>query len=255
MAECGVYRWLNLETGKSYVGSAADIEDRRKQHIRMLKAGAHHSRKFQNSWNKHGETAFQFERVVHCSVDELISQEQAHIDAFDAYENGYNMCPIAGAPFRGRKHSEETRVLMSGPRGKQTPEWIENRAKTRRGVPLSSQGRANVKAAAQNRKLVSEEVREIQTKALTAFNQSKAGRLVASERRKKFWVNGVYDDLKEANIQMFQSKEHRQLVSENTKEWNRRRTSEFNSWCARKRGAKVKGIPFMEPRPAQMYLA
>ncbi len=232
-----------------------DIDDRRKQHARMLQSGTHHSCKFQSSWNKHGKNKFEFEILVYCPETDLLFHEQLAMNAFDVYRNGYNMCPVAGRPFAGRKHSEETKHLMSGPRGPQTSEWVEKRAAIRRGVPLSTQGKANVKAAAQNRKPVSEGVREIQTKALNDFNRSEIGRTIASKRNTRFWVNGVYEDLKEANIQMFKSEDYRHLVSENTKEWNKRRTPEFNAWCARKRGATVRGIPFTDPKPPRLYTA
>ncbi|MFA5323521.1 MAG: NUMOD3 domain-containing DNA-binding protein [Smithella sp.] len=113
-AKSGIYKILNTVTGKCYVGSAVNLKKRRDEHFNLLRRGAHHSTKLQNSWGKHGEGAFVFEILETVSEkDSLISREQFWIDKLKAFgEGGYNMSPRAGSSL-GVKHSEKSRLNMS----------------------------------------------------------------------------------------------------------------------------------------------
>ncbi len=110
---CGVYRWLNTVTGKSYVGSSSDIKGRKSFHLSSLRAHKHHSIKFQRSWDKHGPSVWKFEILASCPENDLLRQEQTALDAFDAVNNGYNICPIAGRNGAGIKCSDEKRKQLS----------------------------------------------------------------------------------------------------------------------------------------------
>ncbi len=224
--DCGVYRWHNTINDKSYIGSAADMEDRRKRHLWEIRAGRHVNKKLLNAFRKYGEAAFEFEILAHCPEDDLLWQEQLAIDAFDAYRTGYNMCPIAGRPFAGRKHSDETKQLMSGPRGKQSAEWVEKRAATRRGNPLSDKNRQGIVKSWEIRKAdgwqPSPEARKIQTEALIRGNKSET---------------------------------KRRIVAGNIRKLNESRTPEFVAWCIAKATATRLGREFDLPRPAVRYTA
>ena len=50
----GIYKIQNKNTGKCYVGSAVNIDRRKKKHFLELRNGIHHSLKLQRSYNKHG---------------------------------------------------------------------------------------------------------------------------------------------------------------------------------------------------------
>jgi len=56
----GIYRIVNIVTGKVYVGSAININKRWSIHKLRLKENKHHSIKLQNSVNKHGIDNFLF---------------------------------------------------------------------------------------------------------------------------------------------------------------------------------------------------
>jgi hypothetical protein len=87
-----VYRILNTITGKSYVGISHNAKRRKKNHFERLKAGIHHSSKLQNSFNKHGELAFQFEILEQDIPVELsLDRERYWIKTLNSYRNGYNM--------------------------------------------------------------------------------------------------------------------------------------------------------------------
>lgn len=96
-----------------YVGSAVNMPRRWQHHREDARNNKHHSKAFQNAWNKHGEDAFLFEVIEYVEdPDQLIEREQHWIEALESYTRGYNCSPTAGSP-RGVKHSEEARQRMS----------------------------------------------------------------------------------------------------------------------------------------------
>ncbi len=108
----GIYAIENTVNGKTYVGSAVNLKVREQRHLRDLRCGEHHSRKLQNSYNKHGEGVFVFKPLLVCREEDLLFYEQLAIDKYDTVKTGYNIAPTAGsAP--GIKRSDETRIKMS----------------------------------------------------------------------------------------------------------------------------------------------
>ena len=58
-----MYVVRNLNDGKVYVGSSANVRDRWLKHRNSLKHGKHHCRHLQFAWNRDGAAAFAFEIV------------------------------------------------------------------------------------------------------------------------------------------------------------------------------------------------
>lgn len=157
-----IYQIRNVVNGKIYIGSAVDSKIRFEKHRRQLRKNKHHCTHLQASWNKHGEDCFKFEIIEHVDGD-LLTAEQRWIDQH--YGNGkcYNTAKFAGAPMRGRNHSEATLVRLKevSPKGEKhyrfgKPLDADTRKKigdAQRGVPkasgrgMSEQGRANIAAA------------------------------------------------------------------------------------------------------------
>lgn len=108
----GVYLIRCVPSGKVYVGSSKDLTQRMSCHKSLLRGGRHHSRRLQRSWDKYGEAAFVFEVVLVCEADQLAVNEQAHIDEYDSYWNGFNGTPFAYTAL-GRTHSDETKNKLS----------------------------------------------------------------------------------------------------------------------------------------------
>lgn len=93
----GIYRIININNNKSYVGSTIDFQARWKRHFSDLKNGTHSSIKLQRSYDKHGKDSFVCEIVEQAPYDEsIISLEDYYITYFDSKQNGYN---IANAAF------------------------------------------------------------------------------------------------------------------------------------------------------------
>ena len=104
----GIYKIVNIKTKKIYVGSAVDIVSRWVTHKHGLINNFHHSKKLQNSYNKHGIENFIFEIIEECPREMLIEREQYWLDTLKSVDDGYNVCPKAGSSL-GRKHSDNTK--------------------------------------------------------------------------------------------------------------------------------------------------
>lgn len=105
----GIYQITNTATGKAYVGSAASFRARFATHRHGLRTGTHHSSKLQHAWDKYGETAFVFEKLLICTPEMLTYYEQR---ALDALKPAYNILPVARSSL-GFRHSTETRATLS----------------------------------------------------------------------------------------------------------------------------------------------
>ena len=105
-----IYKILNIKTNDFYIGSATNYYSRKSIHIKELKENKHHNNILQNSWNKHGESFFEFSiiEIVSDKLD-LINREQFYIDSLNPK---YNICRVAGSPL-GIKHTETARKNMS----------------------------------------------------------------------------------------------------------------------------------------------
>jgi group I intron endonuclease len=112
----GIYSIFNTVSRKQYVGSAVSIKHRWTRHLYLLRLGTHNNKKLQNSWNKHGASAFVFSILEdNVATELLLLREQYWINLNNCVENGYNVNPIAGSS-RGTKRgprSEETKAKIS----------------------------------------------------------------------------------------------------------------------------------------------
>lgn len=106
----GVYEIVHLDTGRQYIGSASTTFAKRwKLHRHQLRRGTHHSRHLQNAWNKYGEQAFAFRKLVICAPADVLMYEQRLLDGL---KPAFNVAPIAGSA-KGVRHTDETKKAMS----------------------------------------------------------------------------------------------------------------------------------------------
>lgn len=106
----GIYRWVHIEQGKSYVGSAKNLSIRFKQyfnynHITYPKRNM----RIYKALLKYGYAEFRLEILEYCSPEVLIEREQFY---FDTLIPEYNILKIAGSPL-GYRHSEASKKLIS----------------------------------------------------------------------------------------------------------------------------------------------
>jgi len=104
----GIYKIINIQNSKLYIGSAENIDKRWGEHRRLLINKKHHSGHLQNSYNLYGVEKFKYEIIENCPEDILIKREQYYIDLYETTnpDKGYNECPTAGSR-KGIKNTPE----------------------------------------------------------------------------------------------------------------------------------------------------
>lgn len=165
MAKCkyiystGVYKILNKITGEFYIGSASRTKRRTLSqtgfyqrfwvHRNLLNKNMHYNKKLQNSWNKHGESNFDFIVLAACPPEYCIKLEQWFLDNL---KPTYNF-KLKAESNLGVKFTEEHRKNMSISqkkvdrskntklRGISRPQWVrDNISKGRFGIQVSREG-------------------------------------------------------------------------------------------------------------------
>ncbi len=194
----GIYAITNLVNGKIYVGQAANVEKRWRDHKCALTGGYHYNRHLMRAWNKYGADAFVFSVIELCPVDDLDEREMYFIALHRSQGLCYNMTS-GGEGTRGLVHTAEHRARNSASKkGNQnrlghTP-TDEARAKigeaNRNRAPISDETRAKQSAAAQNRAPISEETRAKKS-AANKGNQNALGHTHTDEAKAKMSASGM----------------------------------------------------------------
>lgn len=89
----GIYKIVNNVNGHIYIGSAVDLDGRKRTHLNRLRGNYHHSKIMQRAWLKYGEVNFSFLLIELCDKDKLIEREQYWIDKLNPI---YNISKVAG---------------------------------------------------------------------------------------------------------------------------------------------------------------
>ena len=108
----GIYRWNNLVTGKSYIGSAKCLRARifRYYSLNYLNYCLKRGRStIYSALLKHGYENFSLDILEYCETKLLLEREQYYIYTL---KPEYNILKIAGSRL-GHKLSEETRLKLS----------------------------------------------------------------------------------------------------------------------------------------------
>jgi group I intron endonuclease len=118
--ESGVYVITCTGNGTSYVGSSVDLQKRWREHQRKLERGGHENPILQRAWSKYGPGAFRFDILERARPEHLLAVEQSFLDFYFRRPGCVNIAVIAGAPMRGRRHSENARQAMRHPKSDAT---------------------------------------------------------------------------------------------------------------------------------------
>lgn len=103
----GIYRWINEETGNTYVGSGMNLTKRIRSYYQVseLKKNPRHINK---ALLKYGHDKFKLEILEYCDKDKLMEREQFYLDQLNP---SYNILKQAYS-LEGFKHSAETIELL-----------------------------------------------------------------------------------------------------------------------------------------------
>ena len=81
---CGIYKIVNKDNGKYYVGRTLNLDKRWYQHKKLLIKNKHFNKYLQSVWNKYGLDKFEFIIVEYVNdKNELINIEQKYINVFN----------------------------------------------------------------------------------------------------------------------------------------------------------------------------
>ncbi len=85
----GIYQIVNLLTGKVYIGSSINIDERWRLHRKQLKRGNHHSYKLQWAFNDGSQFNWEILETVEVSTDRecLLLLEQIYLDYYRPFYN------------------------------------------------------------------------------------------------------------------------------------------------------------------------
>ncbi len=110
----GVYRWTNLKTNNSYVGSSIDLYGRFVHYFnhKKLTKGKESNMVICKAILKHSYSSFSLEILEYCEKENVLAREQYYLDLI---QPEYNSLKIAGSP-AGYKHTDAARAKMRGKR-------------------------------------------------------------------------------------------------------------------------------------------
>ena len=217
MKNIGVYKIVNIENNKVYVGSSINLKSRKYQHFWNLEKANHPNIHMQRAYSKYGKDSFKWEIIEYVEFNEdkailknnLLEREQYWMDELGTYNKklGYNICPNAGSSY-GRDVLEETRFKL--------------RDLGRRRV-LSEETKNKIREANLGRKVSEETKKKLRdinignnyalgykhTKEQIEKNRvNKIGRKVSEETKKK---------LRDINIGKTLSEEHKEKIRDSLK--------------------------------------
>jgi group I intron endonuclease len=135
--ESGIYKIKNLVNEKVYIGSAKCFKNRKREHLKLLRHNKHYNFHLQSSWNKYGESNFEFQIVQTVDDLNLLAKTETYwIRFFDSANKnkGYNLVPT-GFNMLGYKHTEESKSKM---RMRRVGVKLERKRKEKIGKSVSS---------------------------------------------------------------------------------------------------------------------
>jgi group I intron endonuclease len=169
-----IYKIINIENAKFYIGSSIVVAARWRKHVRELRAGRHHCPHLQAAWNKYGEDSFVF-RVVEVvdPASGLPAAEQRWLDEHHGKEHCYNFAKYVDNSNRGTVRADAHKAALS----RALTEFYKNNPHPATGR-VHSTGSRELMSKNRAGKAVSGATREL-------LRQANLGRTASAETRAK----------------------------------------------------------------------
>lgn len=107
---CCIYKIINTQNNKYYVGSCVDAEARKKRHFTDLRAKRHHCIHLQRAFDRYGESCFVFEIVQRCSKKQRQKLEQEYLNELDN-STMYNVSSSASGGDLIKNHPNRAEII------------------------------------------------------------------------------------------------------------------------------------------------
>lgn len=110
-----IYVIENKNSDKFYIGRTNDPAARKRGHLSELRRGIHGNPRLQASFNKHGESAFEFKVVDSAPSDSIHEKEAEWFAAFDCNKDYLYNCHFEtfGGPKIWKPHTPESAAKIS----------------------------------------------------------------------------------------------------------------------------------------------
>lgn len=197
----GVYMIYCHENGKAYIGSSNRVNLRFNHHRHYLRTNKHGNQHLQNAWNLYGEDSFSFGVIQPCPDGEQLMLEQYYLDVWFDGGSVFNrhmdaksprgnkwteserlaksIAMKANPPFKGRRHSEESKALLSNAH----KAWATNNPNPFLGKKHSEASRALISEKAKGH--TRSRGRKLSEKAKALISAANSGRIQSDETRAK----------------------------------------------------------------------
>lgn len=152
---CRIYKIECVNNGMIYVGQSGNIEYRWTQHRGLLKTKEHHNQILQRCYDKYGKESIAFSVLLECDLMELDHHEEATIHKLkNEGRLVINIADVAASPMRGRKHTNETKKIISEKnKGRRWSELARNRiSEQMKGRKMSDSTKETLRASNTGRK-------------------------------------------------------------------------------------------------------
>lgn len=116
MSYCGIYKIINIQTNKIYIGQAINISRRWTEHKNRAfdPNSSSYNTPLDRSIRKYGKENFILEIIEECLPEELDQKEIYYIKQFNCITpNGYNVLPGGYSPPKKIKYCKECGALLS----------------------------------------------------------------------------------------------------------------------------------------------
>lgn len=146
----GVYKIINIQNGRIYIGSAKEFKARARQHLWSLKNNKHHNKFLQNDFNKCNENAFEFHVVLVTkgTTEERRKVEQNFInEQIVDWKNCYNFQKKVADEQSLWSHNPEETKKKKSEHSKlmwQSPEFRENMSRKMKLIWQNPKHRENI---------------------------------------------------------------------------------------------------------------
>ena len=145
----------HVGSDKVYIGSTGNMHERRKEHIKRLKSGKHHSKDLLEVYNQDEWVEF-FIKPFN-TKEEAFDEEQRLLNKYFNEDYVFNIAPSARTQ-KGLVHSPETIAKMTTTRNR--PEMIEASRQRMLGKPNTEEQKRKISEALKGR-TISEKNRQI----------------------------------------------------------------------------------------------
>lgn len=184
----GIYKIVNTQNGKLYIGSAKNIHKRWMRHLNDLRNNNHCNILLQRSFIKYGELCFKIEIIEKTS--DLLDREQYFLDKLKPFApNGYNIgCSATGGDNLSNNPNKKNIVKKITKAIKKRYKNMSDEDKKKYSEKMKGKNNPNYGNK------WSKAQREAASKRSLGKKMSKKTRLKMSEAQKRIWSDEQYKE-------------------------------------------------------------